>query len=57
MLTVSPVSGIDSYRRVCVVEDVPDKCLYMAIRQPVEHVPAFAPTLQEVLIQEDPQAL
>lgn len=41
----------------CMVEDVPDKRFDMAICQAVEHVPTLAPAFQEILAQEDLEAL
>ena len=49
-----PVSRIDGYRRIRVVEDVSDECLHVCVRQAVEHVSTIAPALQEILLQEDP---
>ncbi len=54
---ILPSSVMNGCVRVGVVEDVPDERLHMGIRQPVEHVPSIAPARDQVLLQEDPQAL
>ena len=43
--------------RVGVVEDVPDQRLHVVIGQAVEDVPSVATARDEILLQEDPQAL
>ena len=43
--------------RICVVEHVADKRFDMLVCEAIEHVPTVAPTLDEVLTQENSQAL
>ena len=49
-----PTSFMNRYGRVGVVKDIADERFHVGVRQAIEHIPAIAPTRDEVLFQEDP---
>lgn len=38
-----PTSNVNGCGRVGMIENIPDECFHVSVRQPVEHVPSIAP--------------